>query len=243
VGYHERVIEACLRKNVSVFVEKPPVRNLARLLHFVAESKSSPVNITVGLNLLFTEVISKVRRYAEEQNLEVRKIYIEYFTNKPRKPLWELESLLESFLLAIAIHPLSVAFQFLGESTKVEGAEINQNGDLLSVKVRLKSDNGIAEILCGNDQDHHSCKFEFGLSNGIALYADGLGSLILRADNFETPLWSPSPLSLSLNSNGFYGEMKQFVENVRNGRSIDCLSSLIPLYETIDTLLTGGHTT
>lgn len=50
------------------------------------------------------------------------------------------------------------------------------------------------------------------MSDGARLIATGLSSLMVSREKILEEVWKPSPLKLSLNSNGFLGEMRNFLK-------------------------------
>lgn len=237
VDYHEKVLAACIKNNLSVFVEKPPASSLAALTDLALAAQEKNIVIGVGLNLPHTEIILRVERFVKEVNTFIHGIKIEYHTNKPRSPLWNLDSLMKSFLLAIAVHPLSLAQHFLGKSMKLSYAKIQTSGDAIGLRIVLECDEHLVEVISSNNMAKHICDFEFELGNGERLKANGLKSLVRSENGREYPIWSPSPLNLNLNSNGYLKEMNEFIDQAASRKPRNELYDAIPIYKIIEKIL------
>lgn len=241
VDYHERVLAVGIRNHVPVFVEKPPARHLAALTDLARAAEEAGVGIAVGLNLPHTEIVARVEQYVAEARTAIHRVKVAYHTNKPRSPLWNLPSLLESFLLACAIHPLSLVRRLLGKSSRVASVRGRVGGDGIGLRIGLEGEGSLAEVVTSNRSvAGHTCHFEVDLDNGERLRADGLGSLARLAHGREDPIWNPSPLNLSLNSNGYLKEMDLFVQLAVARRAGNGLLEVIPIYRAIEDILHGS---
>lgn len=230
VDYHERVLAACINHRLPVFVEKPPVANLTALDRLARTAEATQTAVGVGLNLPHTEAIQRMDQYLEKNRFNLMNIQIRYHTNKPRTSLWNLNSLLESFLLGIFIHPLSVVHHYLGPAMHLTHAQVEIRGEHIDLRLALEGHGHQAEISGSNHAPSHVCDFDFHFENGIQLQAMGLGSLIKVEDGRHFPIWCPGPLVLSLNSNGFLRELQQFVERASHHEWSDELGKLRPIY-------------
>jgi predicted dehydrogenase len=237
VDYHEKVLADCIESNLPAFIEKPPASNLMTLSRLARAAQQKEIVIGVGLNLPHTEVIRHVEKFVKDTRTYIRKIKIYYHTNKPKTPLWECCSLMESFLLAIVVHPLSLARHFLGDHFDLSHVGIQTSGDAIGLHIQLEGEGCRAEIICSNNRLRHICDFEFELGSGVRLRANGLTSLMGSESGRTITIWNPSPLSLSLNSNGFLKELNDFVENVITQKRCNQLYEIMDIYQIMQKII------
>ena len=241
VDYHERVLEVCIENGVPVFVEKPPAGNPSSLSRLAKAAQEKGVVIGVGLNLPHTEIVFQVERFAYENKATIRKVKVDYHTNKPRQPLWNIGTLEESFLLAIFIHPLSLVQHFLGEELILSSAIVDTKTDAVHFLVELERNGATAVIESSNEAKRHICNIEFEFDHGEMLFAKGLTSLVSTHNHEARQLWSHGPLSLSLNSNGYLHEINEFIEHAQSCRFRNVLSETLNLYKIIFNILSRSE--
>lgn len=234
VDYHEKALGICIDQKIPIFIEKPPTASLAVLRKLAGSALGASVVVGVGLNLPYADVISQIDQYTFQSRNPITRIKIDYHTNKPRKPLWNLASLLDSFLLAIMLHPLSLAHHFLGQDIQLDSYDIHHNDDQIQINARLHAGWRIAELKCSNMLDKHYCMLHIDLAGGERLISYGLDSLVQCAGGRKEMIWSPGLLGLPLNSNGYLKEMQNFVRKACSSAPDHALIDIIPIYKIID---------
>jgi phthalate 4,5-cis-dihydrodiol dehydrogenase len=164
---HADVMEAALENEVSVFVEKPcaPHLDAIRYLASCAESKAS-VKTFVGYNYRFSEPFQSLLSVLNGVG-PVSLVKIQFLTNKPRSILWDLGSIVRSYLYAIAVHPVDLAINLLGPPDNIVVAYHRLNSELFSMILVLKRFTGQQAILeLGNYSNRFRCRYEIVTENG-----------------------------------------------------------------------------
>lgn len=112
--FHETVLELSLKARKPIFVEKPCATDIYQLSRLVKLQRRTRGIVQVGYNFRFSTPYQNVfelqRSFGEAIKLE-----ISYRSNKPRSTFWKYGSVLESFMHGVAIHPIEMACDFLGQ--------------------------------------------------------------------------------------------------------------------------------
>ncbi len=108
---HEQIAEAAIAAGVPVFVEKPPAVTTATLVELADAAVASGVVTGVGMNFRWAAPVRRIRALLDGGAYgRPTAIVVRHVASKPRAPMWGL-SLLRSFLLAQAIHPVDLLTQ------------------------------------------------------------------------------------------------------------------------------------
>lgn len=105
---HFAVAAAAIIKKIPIFVEKPPAENTETLRMLCDAAATHESLAFVGYNLIYTRPMSDFVRLIEDFGGSYS-IKIKCLANKPRNLMWGCNSILDSFLLAVGVHALSVS--------------------------------------------------------------------------------------------------------------------------------------
>ena len=231
---------------IPVFVEKPPCINLPTLLELSSLAAEHNVTTGVGLNFRFAEPVRKTtailnsNRFGGLAHLDIR-----HFANKPRSPMWGMDSVVRSFLLAQSIHSFDLAVTLGGELTAVEAETDEIRQGVIIIRTTLRFANGSsAAILTGSAFP----SFEFamtalGRNSGVMLLenlstleiVDEVGGSFRPGEKRWSERWHSGPLESGYNRAGYLGELQAFVDAVAAGSEFEAsFSAMIPTYEIIE---------
>lgn len=240
VNLHEEAVEFFIKADKPLFVEKPIARNLSNLRDLIKLAGNRNPYIQIGYNLRFCTGVQIFKELIAGQRVQLS---IHYGTNKPRQSLWNLSNLGQSFLLAIAVHPLNLGFHLL---EKFKSASIqdfrNKNSEIkLNVKVSTETGSG-ADISISNTCKKFTLTLGALFENGRRIELTNLSSLTeTHAGEPTTEIWAHSPLKLNLPATGFGPQMAAFTEGIKKTRPTpkyqDLMDSLW-MYELFDEILT-----
>lgn len=155
---HETVLHACLLAGKHVFVEKPPARSCAELSKLIALSETKPDVVTfVDYSFRFgAPYLSLLEALSGDG--EVTGARIRCVSSKPTDIMWADECVEQSFLLAIAIHPIAMIIDLFGKVRDVAASQVNLSGNRFMMDVTFTFTSGaVATLQLGN----YATRFEF----------------------------------------------------------------------------------
>lgn len=171
-------------------------------------------------------------------------IAVRHVASKPRAPMWGL-SLLRSFLLAQAIHPVDLLLRLVGEPV-VDAHVVRQVGSAgTMVGLQLGfAGGGVGSLVCGSQAARFESRAEVTTSSGATMCANGLGELTVTGGLVPSEigdprgwsqLWRPSPLDIGLDRTGFGAELAAFSRAAAAGTDFSPgLTDLLPTYGILD---------
>jgi phthalate 4,5-cis-dihydrodiol dehydrogenase len=246
---HFEITEYALHHDTPVFVEKPPalftheVKQLARL------AVERQVITGVGLNFRYAEPYQLLSSIVEHPEFgEVTHFQVTHLCNKPKAPMWGLASVMRSFLLAQAIHPIDLLLYIGGSRVINTSIAVNYNpvdGSLI-VAAQVEFANGsIGNLQTGTMFPYFHASVEVTSSKSKKVTLDSLWNLQVFDGERPSPLvsdgkrwnatWSPSPLISGYGRSGYLGELQSFVDAVRTKQNFSpSLEDQIPVYEFMD---------
>lgn len=244
---HAQLARECLRRNIHVFVEKPPARDLQTLKELARLERDSDAFAGVGLNFRHAERVHSFHEVVNETfTSEPHFMNVRFVTDKPSGPLWGLDSHVRSVMLATGIHALDLAFMFMGTPQTVDATVSRGDAEALTIVMQLRYDNG---NLCTITVSSASPRFDLSMdliSNDLQQASmSQLRNITVRNKN-DTPEhagisnkrweknWRPSPLS-HRTSVGYRSEITSFVRAARSESNWETtFTNTIPLYRTIE---------
>lgn len=222
---HEQIAAAAIAAGVPVFVEKPPAASTATLVELADAAAASGVVTGVGMNFRWAAPVRHV-------------------ASKPRAPMWGL-SLLRSFLLAQAVHPVDLLLQ-LADEPVVDAHVVHQIGSAgLMVGLQFGfAGGGVGSLICGSQAARFASRVEVTTSSGVTMCATGLGELLVTGglapseigdSRGWSQLWRPSPLDIGFDRTGFSAELASFSWAAATGAGFSpSLTDLVPTYNILD---------
>lgn len=244
---HRDIAMLAMDRGIHVFVEKPPCFTLAELRQMVAIAKQKKVVTAVGLNFRFARPMQQIRKIVDSDAFgRAVHMRINHYANKPRTPLWGMDSTLRSFLLAQAIHSIDLAAAF-GASPIVDmhSAVQNDNGSLL-VNLNVSFESGLtASIFTGSMFPYFEFEMKvisdeskmISLDNlwNITLHETGQSGRTTGNDKRWRSAWQPGPLDSGYERSGYLGELTSFFSLIRNGGAFaGSFESMLPTYQIIE---------
>lgn len=244
---HRDIAMLAMRRGLHVFVEKPPCFTLAELEQMVAVAKERQVVTAVGLNFRFARPMQQIRTIVDSDAFgRAVHLRINHYANKPRTPLWGMDSTLRSFLLAQAIHSIDLAAAF-GNSQIIDmhSSVQNDNGSLL-VNLNVAFASGLtASIFTGSMFPYFEFEMKvvsdeskmISLDNlwNITLHETGQSGRTTGNDKRWRSAWQPGPLDSGYERSGYLGELTSFFSVIRDGGSFaGSFESMLPAYQIIE---------
>jgi predicted dehydrogenase len=238
---HSVIAGEALAGGVNVFVEKPPAPDLPTLSDLARLEARSAARAFVGYNFRFAELVRRATELVTQAQ-ELRCLKIRFVGGKPRTPLWECESVEESFLYAVAIHAIDLALTMLGPPTGIMASHAALGGGRFSMTVVLDFAEGRQAVL---DLGNYSSRFEFeceliGAAGLVARVSD-LRRMSLSghptsslASRKEETAYQLSGLSSGFAASGYTGAFAAFFDAIGSGTpSPSPLGASLAVYEVI----------
>lgn len=242
---HEQIAAAAIAAGVPVFVEKPPATTTATLVELADAAAASGVVTGVGMNFRWAAPVRHIRALLDGGTYgRPIAIAVRHVASKPRAPMWGL-SLLRSFLLAQAIHPVDLLLRLVGEPV-VDAHVVRQVGSAgTMVGLQLGfAGGGVGSLVCGSQAARFESRAEVTTSSGATMCANGLGELTVTGGLVPSEigdprgwsqLWRPSPLDIGLDRTGFGAELAAFSRAAAAGTDFSPgLTDLLPTYGILD---------
>jgi len=215
------------------------------LVELAGAGTASGIITGVGMNFRWAAPVRRIRTlldggaYGRPTAIAVRHV-----VSKPRGSMWGL-SLLRSFLLAQAIHPVDLVLQLAGEPV-VDAHVVRQSGSAgTMLGLRLGFAGGaVGSLICGSQAARFESRVEVTSSSGATMCITGLGELIVTGglvpSDIGDPrgwsqLWRPSPLDIGFDRTGFGAELAAFSRAAAAGADFSPnLTGLLPTYGILD---------
>lgn len=250
---HYEVAKISISKGISVFVEKPPTYTTHELEELIElASKQERLVTGVGLNFNYAEALNIVDEFCRKEDFgKIKYISVSHYGNKPKSPIWNLDSVVKSFLLAQAIHPIGLLTKY-GKLVKSSDIKTFKNGSDLFVSGNFlleneKGEQVIGSLTTGNMSPHFMWRIELITDKSMVVRINSLWELEVYDGNKTTKIidspkrwkdvYTPSPLSNGYARTGYYHQFNEFFNCIESGR---CFSSsfkdLLPVYQILDTL-------
>jgi myo-inositol 2-dehydrogenase / D-chiro-inositol 1-dehydrogenase len=234
---HATAAQACLRKGIPVFIEKPPAIDSRTVKELIETADSNKTFGMVGFNKRFgtayriAQEICRRSEFGEVTFLDMK------FSNGPWPPFWDIREREKSFLIGQAIHMFDLSRVFGGE-VKTVFAQLQQRiVDKFAYAVQFGFVNGALATFNMTCNESWSKFHELISVTGEGNYFTIENGLQLKyfpeKDWIELPEtelynlyqgWEVSaPMTRMSNYSpthlGYLGELKAFVNAVRSGKT------------------------
>lgn len=242
---HERIAAAAIAARVPVFVEKPPATTITTLTELAEAAAESGVVNGVGMNFRWAAPVRRISALLDGGAYgHPTVITIRHVASKPRSPMWGL-SLLRSFLLAQAIHPVDLLL-CLAREPVIDIHVTRQIGSTgTMVGLQLGFDSGVVgSLVCGSQATRFESRIEITTSSGATMSVTSLGELTVTGGLVPleigdprgwSQLWRPSPLDVGFDRTGFAAELAAFCRAAAMGDDFSPgLADLLPTYDILD---------
>ena len=153
--------------------------------------------------------------------------------------------------MAQAIHPLAFVLSF-GTSYIINSLEYTQtdNKFFLNLNLKVLTEDGnyfIANIVTGTFAPHFDWNMELATDKGKIVRLDSLWKLELLDSQKQTQLldnpkrwkdvWHPSPVGSGHKRTGYYHELDEFFETIRNKNQFNpSLKQMLNVYELMESI-------
>ncbi len=241
---HEEIAACAIEQRVPVFVEKPPSTTTARLRELAAQALVAGVVTGVGMNFRHADPYLRIKELLvrPEVGLPVS-VRVHHVASKPKEPLWGL-SLLRSFLLAQAIHPIDLLLDLGGPAVDLRAvARVDERDVLVSAQVEFAG-GAVGSVLSGTYAPRFDTRVEVISDAGVTVCLTGLSELTVAGlptagaaggSHGWSQQWSPSPLDAGYERTGFGNELAAFLTAVISGGPFrPGLADLLPTYDLLD---------
>ncbi|WP_206957581.1 Gfo/Idh/MocA family protein [Trinickia acidisoli] len=246
---HREMSIRAMQRGVSVFVEKPPCATLDELQELVELARQCGVRTGVGMNFKFARPVRQLREMTTSEEFgRTLHIQLNHYANKPRTPLWGLDSTLRSFLLAQAIHTIDLAVTFgQGDLVDVQ-SRVQRHGDALIVKGEFTFSSGAtASLLSGTTFPYFEFQMKLVSSSSTMVELDNLWNITVHEPEHGTRAtgaakrwrgaWQPGPLDSGYERSGYFGELYEFFDACRTRTRFEAdFESLLPTYRIIEAI-------
>ncbi|MGH8904068.1 MAG: Gfo/Idh/MocA family protein [Egibacteraceae bacterium] len=241
---HERIAACAIERKVPVFVEKPPAVTSAALVKLAADAEAAGVVTGVGMNFRHAATYLRLKEVLAGRGQPVS-VTVRHVASKPKTPLWGL-SLLRSFLLAQAIHPVDLLLDLGGPVEEVRTLRRVGGSDVL-VNAQLAFASGaFGSLLTSTHGARFDSRIEVVTDTGVTVSLVDLCKLTVAGvpaaggPQGWLQQWRPSPLDTGYQRTGFLGELAGFLTAVASGSTFQpSLIDLLPTYEVLDTIEEG----
>lgn len=241
---HMEVIKYCALRKIACFVEKPPCTTLSELHELIKIAYAIPV--FVGMNFRFMSFVNKIKEITKTTEFDDFSYFsINHTSNKPKENMWNLDSLLRSFLLAQAIHPIDLAIQFGGKYKNIDYS-IKHYKNSIYLNLFIEFINGKhANIFTSNGFSQYEFNFKIISSRNNIIDIDDLNTIKVfgeMSNQLFPPfkrwhkVWTPSPLNNGFENNGYFSQIENCISSILNRNHINSasLESLVPVFEIIE---------
>ena len=244
---HRDISLLAISRGINVFVEKPPCFTLSELRELVKAAEHNKVVTAVGLNFRFARPIQQIRQITSGGLFgKARHLQINHYANKPRAPLWGMNSTLRSFLLAQAIHSIDLATVFAHSAITHIDSVVQREKDALLARINIQFASGMSSsILTGTMFPYFEFELKIVSDHSTMITLDNLWGITVHEVGYSSPMtgkdkrwrstWQPGPLDSGYERSGYLGELIKFFESIREGRDFEgSFLSMIPTFEVIE---------
>lgn len=134
--YQEEVIEVSIDAGLHVFVEKPTCLDVQKLQELQSKAEKKSLVIYTGYNFIHADTISLFLSTLKTKEILSQRIY--YHANKPKTIMWDLDSIVQSFMYAVGIHAISIAYQILDGEFDINILHYKETDECLYMLVNCK---------------------------------------------------------------------------------------------------------
>jgi len=264
---HYKVASEAIARGLHVFVEKPPTWSTKELHHLAVNAKEHCVVTAVGHNFRYAEPYQVMNRIVSGEGTDqfgkLVNIDMVFLSTKPRRPLWGKDSVIRSFLLAMALHPVEIMISQFGlpisttvnahfhggsDRQRVSSPAMESETMMLLMINVLFGDRRVATLVTGNCSDRFKIDIRFTSDSGKLLQLDDLWRLTyegggvshVRGSGLPTKWslnWTPSPLDSGHVRSGYAGELAAFATAViTGGRTHPSFAEEVAVYDVVDAI-------
>ncbi|WP_137939718.1 Gfo/Idh/MocA family oxidoreductase [Chitinivorax sp. B] len=244
---HRDIAMQAMLRGLHVFVEKPPCFTLVELEELADMAEQQGLVTAVGLNFRFARPIQHIRSVTASHAFgRTMHVQINHYANKPRTPLWGMQSTLRSFLLAQAIHSIDLATVFGSGEIVDLYSSVQRDTESLLARIDIAFASGVsASILTGTMFPYFEFDMKVISDRSTMISLDNLWNITLHelehatrtagSDKRWRGAWQPSPLDSGYVRSGYLGELSGFFDAIRHQQAFEGdFASLLPTFHIIE---------
>ena len=239
---HCEIAASALQAGLGVFVEKPPAPTLGALRR-LARGETGDMQGFVGYNFRFAELVTQAVDLAQRAG-PPRLMRVRFVGAKPHAPLWGLDSVASSFLLAVGIHAIDLALSAMGAPEAISVSRSDLGGGRLSMTIVLGfGDDRRAVLDLGNFGHRFESEVELVGGDGTVARVTDLRRLAWSEDAGgpgagEQRIRELSGLKGGFKASGYAPMLSAFCASARHRTPSPVpFSASIPVYEVIEKCL------
>jgi predicted dehydrogenase len=215
----------CLERGAHVWVEKPPAESIREAEAMAAAARQADKRLAVGYMKRFSFPYLRAKAFTERPGFGQPSVYEARFTYGQ----YPVE--VYRFLNGFATHHLDLPRFFMGDIEAVGAERVSRGSGLDGYAITLRFASGAVGVLNVNclEGEHNNWSERVAISGvGGRVFVENWRRVIgFLPDDPQTYYWEPEDIrpaddQNSLAIHGFVGELRDFVESVRDGRSPAC---------------------
>jgi myo-inositol 2-dehydrogenase / D-chiro-inositol 1-dehydrogenase len=214
----------CLERGVHVWVEKPPAESVEEAAAMAAAARRAGKRLAVGYMKRFSAPYQRARAFMLQPGFGQPSIFESRYTYG-RYPVDVYH-----FLNGFATHHLDLPRFFMGEIETVYAEHVQRGDGLEGYALTLRFRSGALGLVNVNclEGEHNNWSERVAISGvGGRVFVENWRRVIGFLPDAPTSYWEPEDIrpaddQNSLASHGFVGELRDFVESVRDERVPAC---------------------
>jgi len=219
-----KVAVECLERGVHVWVEKPPAETLQEARAMAAAAKRAGRHLAVGYMKRFSYPYLRAKAFMERPGFGTPSVFESRYT------YGQYPVDVYHFLNGFATHHLDLPRFFMGEIESVYAERASRGKGLDAYALTLRFANGGVGLVNVNclEGEHNNWSERVAISGvGGRVFIENWRRVYGFIPNEPTYYWEPEDIrpadeQNSLSVHGFVGELRDFVESVREGRPPKC---------------------
>lgn len=214
----------CLERGAHVWVEKPPAESVAEARAMAAAARAAGKHLAVGYMKRFSAPYLRAKAFAQEPGFGEPSVFESRYTYG-RYPVDVYR-----FLNGFATHHLDLPRFFMGEVETVYAERVGRGAGLDGYAITLRFASGALGLVHVNclEGEHTNWSERIGVTGvGGRVFVENWRRVVGFLPGAPALYWEPEDIrpaddQNSLAIHGFVGELRDFVESVRDGRAPAC---------------------
>ncbi|WP_299871000.1 Gfo/Idh/MocA family oxidoreductase [uncultured Sulfitobacter sp.] len=166
-----QVVRHCIEAHVPVFSEKPCASSTEEVLSLLDAAQTQGAIVQIGYNFRRSTVFENLMSLQDDLG-RIRHLDVEFNSNKPTNLIWNADSVEESFLLAVAIHPIEMISEICGPNYQAECDFVSLANKRFKYYLNAKSEFGSMRVAAGNNSQALEVSFRAVYASGDVAAAD-----------------------------------------------------------------------
>ncbi len=214
----------CLERGVHVWVEKPPAESVGEAAVMAAAARQAGKHLAVGYMKRFSSPYLRAKSFMEQSGFGQPSVFESRYT------YGQYPVDVYHFLNGFATHHLDLPRFFMGDVESVYAARVSRGTGLDGYAITLRFANGGIGLVNVNclEGEHNNWSERVAISGvGGRVFVENWRRVVGFLPGTPTYYWEPEDIrpaddQNSLAVHGFVGELRDFLESVRDGRAPAC---------------------